>query len=203
MRESDRALSIRNKTERKFKGKSLLFLPDDYTVIDIETTGLSSRACEIIEVSALRVRNETIVANFSTLVRPVGKIDFFISQLTGITNDMVKDAPNINYVMQKFYEFAGKDLLIGHNVNFDINFLYDNLLLHNGLVLDNSFIDTLRLSRKVLPSLPNHKQITIAEHYGIATTGSHRAMKDCEICNLCYLNLKREARQQNLLLYDM
>lgn len=178
--------------ERKFKGRSLFAFPSDYTVVDIETNGLISGTCEIIEVSALKVRNEIIQSSFSSLIKPTEPINWFITRLTGITDEMVEDAPDVNEVLQDFYAFIEKDTLIGHNVNFDVNFLYDNLWVHNGLILDNSYVDTLRLARKALPYLPDHKQTTIAEYYGIETVGAHRALRDCEICNSCYLNLKRE-----------
>ncbi|MCH5160822.1 MAG: 3'-5' exonuclease [Clostridiales bacterium] len=177
--------------ERKFKGHSLFAFPSDYTVVDIETNGLVSGVCEILEVSALKVRNDSIVGAFSTLIKPSKPIDQFITNLTGITDEMAKNAPDIRLVMTAFYGFIGKDILIGHNVHFDVNFLYDNLWLHNGLVLDNNFVDTLRLARRALPFLTNHKQITVAEYYGINTAGSHRALRDCEICNACYQNLKK------------
>ena len=177
--------------ERIFKGQSLFAFPDDYTVVDIETTGLSSGECEIIEVSALQYRDEVLIGTFSSLIKPTESISPFITALTGITDDMVKDAPDIQKVMGEFYDFVGKDILIGHNVNFDVNFLYDNLWLHNGLVLDNAFVDTLRLARKALPHLTNHKQTTVAAYYGITTDGAHRALRDCEICNAVYINLKR------------
>lgn len=178
--------------ERKFKGKSLFAFPTDYTVVDIETSGLSSEACEIIEVSALRYRDETQVGSFSTLIKPSRPLDWFIINLTGITDEMVENAPDIKDVMAAFYEFVGDDIIIGHNVNFDVNFLYDNLWRHNGLVLDNDFVDTLRLARKALPQLSNHKQTTVAEYFGVRTDGAHRALRDCEICNACYLNLKKQ-----------
>ncbi|MBD5132820.1 MAG: 3'-5' exonuclease [Clostridiales bacterium] len=180
--------------ERKFKGKSLFAFPTDYTVVDIETNGLISGVCEIIEVSALKYRNAILQGEFSTLIKPTQPITWFTENLTGITDEMVQNAPDIYGVMQDFYDFVGKDILIGHNVNFDVNFLYDNLWRHNGLVLDNDFVDTLRLARKALPWLHNHKQTTVAAYYGIETTGAHRALRDCEICNACYLNLKRELK---------
>ncbi len=176
---------------RKFKGKSLFEFPSNYTVIDIETNGLYSGVNEIIEVSALKYRGEVLCERFSTLVKPTGPITPFITSLTGITDDMVEDAPDINRVMREFYEFVGNDILIGHNVNFDVDFLYDNLWIHNGLALENSFVDTLRLARKALPYLSNHKQTTVATHFGIPTDGAHRAARDCEICNACYLELKK------------
>ncbi|MCH5164846.1 MAG: 3'-5' exonuclease [Clostridiales bacterium] len=180
--------------ERRFKGNSLLSLPSDYTVVDIETNGLISGVCEIIEVSALKYRNNALTDSFSSLIKPEQPISPFITNLTGITDAMVENAPDITAVMQAFYAFIGKDILIGHNVHFDVNFLYDNLWIYSGLVLDNSFVDTLRLARKALPKLFNHKLATIAEYYGISTIGAHRALKDCEICNACYQNLKRELK---------
>jgi len=78
-------------------------------------------------------------------------------------------------------------------VNFDVNFLYDELLLHLGYVMRNDFVDVLRLSRLYLPLLPNHKQVTIAEYFGLDTTGAHRALKDTEICAENYLRIKKIA----------
>ena len=178
--------------ERLYKGKSLCDFPSDYTVIDIETTGLYPSSSEIIEVSALKCRDERVVDVFSSLIRPIYPIAPFITDLTGISNEMVKDAPLAEEALAQFYDFAGKDILIGHNVNFDINFLYDGLMRYNSLILDNSFVDVLRLARRALPFLPNHRQMTVAAYYGIETTGSHRALKDCEICNNNYLLLKKQ-----------
>lgn len=177
---------------RIYKGKSLFDFPSDYTVIDIETTGLYTGESEIIEVSAIKCRGDEAVETFSTLIHPQFPISSFIANLTGITNELVKDAPCAKEALEEFYFFAGKDILVGHNVNFDVNFLYDGLMLHNNLVLDNSFVDVLRLARKALPFLPNHRQMTVAAYYGIETSGSHRALRDCEICNGNYLQLKRQ-----------
>lgn len=99
--------------ERKFKGKSLIAFPSDYTVVDIETNGLISGVCEIIEVSALKYRNDVLHDSFSTLINPTESISPFITNLTGITDEMVETAPNINEVMRAFYEFVGNDILIG------------------------------------------------------------------------------------------
>lgn len=178
-------------TERKYKGESLIAFPEDYTVVDIETNGFSAGICEIIEISALKYRGEVLHDSFSTLIKPSQRISSFITNLTGITDKTVENAPDITEVLDGFYQFIGRDILIGHNVHFDVNFLYDNLMRYKGLALTNSFVDTLRLSRKALPKLPDHKQTTVAAHFGISTAGAHRALRDCEICNECYLNLKR------------
>ena len=183
---------------REFKGKSLIAFPSDYTVVDIETNGFTSGACEIIEISALKYRGEKLQDSFSTLIKPAQRISRFVTDLTGITDAMVKDAPEISEVLEPFYQFIGRDILIGHNVHFDINFLYDNFMCHTNRVLTNSFVDTLRLARKALPFLQNHKQTTVASYFGIETYGAHRAFRDCEICNACYLNLKRLMLENNI-----
>lgn len=134
----------REKVVRKGKGKSVIDFPSTYTVLDIETTGLDPRYCEIIEISAMKYSSGQNIGTFSTLVKPSEPIDEYITSLTGITNDMLKNAPDIVETMQKFYNFVGSDLIVGYNVNFDINFLYDNLLNCHSLTLSNSFIDVMR-----------------------------------------------------------
>lgn len=178
--------------ERCGKGRSRLAFPQDYCVVDIETTGLSPEECEIIEIAAVRYRNGCRDAAFSTLIRPVNRISSFITELTGITNEMVKGAPSVSEAILRFYEFAGSDMLVGYNVNFDINFLYDNLLRCHGICLSNDYVDVLRFARKALPLLPSRRQTAVADHYGISVTGAHRAEKDCEICNAIYMKLREE-----------
>jgi DNA polymerase III epsilon subunit family exonuclease len=182
---------------KRRKGKSRIAFPEDYCVVDIETTGLDPAENEIIEIAAVRYRGGRKDAVFTTLIKPEHRISPFITELTGIDNGMVSDAPCISEAIMDFYEFAGNDILMGYNVNFDINFLYDNLLRCHGLLLENDFVDVLRFARKVLPLLPDRRQTTVADHYGISVTGAHRAEKDCEICNACYLCLRDEMRRQN------
>jgi len=182
--------------ERPYKGQSLYCFPDDYTVIDIETTGLSPGECEILEISALRCRENRAVAHFSTLIKPRRRIPYYITQLTGITNAMVESAPDIAQALRGFLAFVGEDLLMGYNVNFDVNFLYDNVMRVYGLPLRNNFVDVLRFSRKVLPELPSRAQTAVAAHFGIETGGAHRALRDCEICREVYMHLREMAETE-------
>lgn len=151
------------KPSRPNKGRSLIAIPDTYTVIDIETTGLDSRFCEIIELSALRYSNGSLIDSFTTLVKPTEPIDDFITELTGITNDLVSDAPAISDAIKNFYNFVGSDILVGYNVHFDINFIYDVLQNTHGLDFTNSFVDVMRFAKKLLPDLKNHKLETVAD----------------------------------------
>lgn len=186
-------MAVNNK--RPGKGKSLICFPDTYIVTDIETTGLYPDNSEIIEISALKYVSGVKTDVFSTLVKPRHSISGFITGLTGINNDMVKNAPDISEAIMNFYKFIGNDIIIGYNVNFDINFLYDNLLACHDIVLKNDFVDVLRIARRILNNIPDHKQTTVAEYYGISIEGAHRAENDCEICNACYLKLQEDIKR--------
>jgi len=164
------------------KGKSLGTFPEAYTVIDIETTGLDPSYCEIIEVAAIKVRPEG-TETYQTLIRPKHRISSFITELTGITNEMVADAPAVSEVIGDFADFIGDDIIVGHNVNFDINFVYDYLESETGRILGNDFVDTVRLSRKIVPEIAHHRLCDMVEFYGIEEDIYHRAMADCVYTN--------------------
>ena len=182
---------VRKKNElRPLKGKSLCIFPPDFTVIDIETTGLVPAIDQIIEVSAIRVREYHPTETFSSLINPHRKIGKFIENLTGITNEMLSSAPESDGVLPKFSDFIGDDILVGHNANFDINPLYDNLA--DIRPLRNDFVDTLRIARKDL-DLYRYRLCDIAEHFGIEQEASHRALADCETTLACYNALKNIA----------
>ena len=190
------SIAEREKIERTLKGKSTIDLLSDYIVFDIETTGLDSSYDEVIEIGAIKVKNNKIVSKFNSLVKPKNEIDEYITELTGITNEMVKDAPTIEKILPDFMNYIGNDILIGHNVNFDINFIYDNLYRNKFDVLTNDFIDTMRISRKLLPELPHHRLIDLAKYFKIDSTNNHRTLKDCEITVNVYENLKEIALQK-------
>ena len=199
-----------NSSKREQKGKSLIDFPKDYCVIDIETTGLDPKYDEIIEVSALKIRDNKVIEKYTSLVKPeqriivygeeidsfieegrrVKYIDDFIAELTGITNQMLHDAPSIDEVLTSFNKFIGNDILIGHNINFDINFLYDNCINNMKEPLINNFIDTLRLSRKVLPELKHHRLDDLIKYFHKETRNQHRALNDCSLTNEIYKELE-------------
>ena len=190
--------SVSNKVERTFKGKSIIDILDDYIVFDIETTGLDSSYDEIIEIGAIKVKNNMVVSKFNSLVKPKNRIDDYITKLTGITNEMVEDAPTIGDILPNFMDYIGNTVLIGHNVNFDINFIYDNLYRNKLDVLTNNFIDTMRISRKLIPDLSHHRLIDLAKYFEIDSTNNHRALKDCEITMNIYQQLKNVALRKYL-----
>lgn len=177
--------------KERYKGKSLLKCISDYTVIDLETTGRSIYDCEIIEMSAVRVRNNEIVAEYSELVCPKNSIPLNIKLLTGISNEMVADKPTIEEALQGYIDFLGNDILLGHNItSFDINILYDtyeNLFRRR---LSNDYIDTLRFVRHCDIDTNNKKLSTLAEYFNIVNENVHRSLYDCRTNHLVYQRLK-------------
>lgn len=182
---------------REFRGKSIIALPLDYVVIDTETTGLDYECCDLIEIAALKIKNGVPVEKFSSLVKPPLQYDFlkgsenayyvdaFITDLTGITDEMLKDAPTPEQVIPAFLDFVGDSILMGHNAHFDINFLYDaseRCERHLG----NNYIDTLRIARKVFPDLKHHRLSDIVSALAIPQPTAHRAAADCETTYRCY-----------------
>lgn len=182
-------------TKRAHKGKSLLAFPDVYIAIDIETTGLDPRLDEIIEIAGIKYINGIESARFQSLIRPYNYISAFITGLTGITNDMVKDAPRIDDVLPDFLAFVGNDTIVGHNVNFDVNFIYDYAEMLHLPYFSNDFVDTMRLSRRLYADMENHKLVTLITYLGIGDTVEHRALSDCICTQQCLTKMKAYADQ--------
>lgn len=178
------------KAVRSNKGKSLLELPLDYVMVDLETTGLDPMVDEIIEIGAIKYKNGIEVSRFQTLVKPESPISDFISQLTGITNEMVCDAPKIENALPQFLEYVGSQIVLGYNVNFDINFLYDNCEYAGLPSFSNDFVDVYRICRRVFRDLPNHKLKTVCDYLNIPQPIEHRAIADCIRTENCYQIMK-------------
>jgi DNA polymerase-3 subunit epsilon len=181
-------------TKREYKGKSLLSCLDEYVALDLETTGLNPHGDAIIELAAVKVRAGKSVDSFQTLVNPRYEIEDFIIKLTGITNEMLVPAPKIEDVMQSFIDFIGDDVVVAHNANFDVNFIYDSSLYILNHLFSNSFIDTMRMSRRLFPELPNHKLSTLLEYFRILSPNTHRALGDTECVIACYEYMKSEIK---------
>jgi DNA polymerase-3 subunit alpha (Gram-positive type) len=150
---------------------------EEYCVLDIETTGLSFRTEKITEIGAVKVKNGEIIDTFECFVNPEIHIPERITELTGITDDMVKNAESIDKVMPKFLNFIGNLKLVAHNADFDIGFLKYNAE-NLGLEMNNEYIDTLAISRQLFPDFKKHKLGIIAEKLGIVVENAHRALDD-------------------------
>lgn len=182
----------KNERFQRKKGNSLVDFPSNYVLFDIETTGLDSMFDEIIEIGAIKVDNFNVVDEFHSLIKPKEEIDEFIINLTGITNETVENAPSIDKVLPIFINFIGDRILIGHNVNFDINFIYDEMINLGFGEVNNNYVDTMRLSRFLLPELGHHRLKDLAKYYKVDIEESHRALKDVQITNEIYLKLFTE-----------
>ena len=170
------------------EGISSEALDRDYVVFDFETTGLESNKDEIIEIGAVKISKGKIVSTFSTFIKPSVPIPQEITELTHITDDMVADAPEINYVLPDFYKYCYGCGLVAHNIAFDYGFLsaVGKKMLYN---FDNPQFDTMILSRNKLKGLKNYKLGTICEYFGVSLVGAHRAVNDCLATAKVFLKL--------------
>ena len=153
---------------------------DEFVVFDIETTGLSAMTCKITEIGAVLVRNGEVLKVFSTFVNPEGHIPEEITELTGITDDMVADAPSQGDAVKAFIEFVGKRTVVAHNANFDMGFIR-RAAENAGIHFDPPYLDTLSMSRFLNPELKNHKLDTLVDFYRLGDFNHHRACDDAEV----------------------
>ena len=156
------------------KGQSLR---DDYVVFDLETTGFSQEKDKIIEIGAVRVKNGKICEKYSTFVNPERSIPERITDLTSITNDMVKEAPTIETVLPEFLEFIGDSVLVAHNAGFDHGFIRQKAE-ELGKKTDFTVVDTVGLARVLFPELAKYKLDNIAKKLKISLENHHRAVDD-------------------------
>ena len=143
-----------------------------YIAFDLETTGLSREDDLIIEIGMVKVQDGEIIERFQSFVNPGVPLRDEISVLTGITDEMLKDAPSIFDLLDRVSDFVKGEVLVGHNVEFDAGFL------SKYIPIENTLLDTLKLSRILLPFTPDHKLGTVARYLGIEVPVEHRALDD-------------------------
>lgn len=163
------------------KGKEIVGFLDDYTLIDIETTGLSTFRDRVTELGGIKVRNGEIVEKYSHLVRypKDNSVPPFITKLNGITREMIeKDGVAVEDAIHDFREFIGSDVIIGYNVNFDLNFVYDLTKKYNEPELNNDYVDVLRLARTFYPRERHNRLLDCMQRIGIAQVEQHRGLDD-------------------------
>ena len=151
---------------------------------------------DIIEVSGIRVIDGEITDKFSETININRPLPPFITALTGITDKELSKSNCAENVLTRFCNFVGGDILLGHNVNFDINFLYDKCLDKTGILFENDFIDTLKIGKKLLPHLKHHKLDDLAEYYSIPPRTLHRALGDCEMTVKCYFRMLEDIQDE-------
>jgi DNA polymerase III epsilon subunit family exonuclease len=151
-----------------------------FTIVDIETTGLSAYYHKITEIAALKYHKGKVVKEFSTLVNPEVKIPRFITRLTGIDDKMVKNKPTIDEVIPKFCSFLGSTIFVAHAATFDYKFLDHSAKTNMGINLSNDKLCTCKLARRLLPELPSKKLSSLCEHFKLKNDNAHRAMSDAK-----------------------
>lgn len=157
----------------------ILAFPDSYVILDLETTGLSKETDYIIEIAGLKVDNLKIIEQFQTLIACPVPLNEHINALCGITDEMLLDACDFSSIADKLRDFIGDKVIVGHSVLFDIDFLSRYFSEQKMAPLNNSYIDTLPLSQKLLPELIHHRLKDIASYYQYSTETAHRALSDC------------------------
>jgi DNA polymerase III epsilon subunit family exonuclease len=161
-----------------------------FVALYIETTGLFFQTDEIIEIGAVRFNGKRVEEEFSTLIKPKKSIPALITQLTGISNEMVRNSPAVLDVIPDLADFVGDLPVLGHNVRFDLSFLQRFHIL-----LDNPVLDTYEMASILLPRSSRYNLGTLAQSMGIISTIHHRALEDAETTRQLYLVLLEKAME--------
>ena len=159
-------------------GHPLNSLPNDYTIVDLETSGLIPKFHHIVEVGCIKYRAGKEVARFETLIKPPIKIAEKATSINGITNEMLMYAPNFESVANDLWDFLKGEVIVGHNITFDISFLHKNFLNAINQSFENDYVDTLTLCRRHFPHFKSHSLAYLCDRFQIAPQ-THRAVSDC------------------------
>ncbi|KIL47753.1 PolC-type DNA polymerase III [Jeotgalibacillus campisalis] len=169
-----------------------------YIVFDVETTGLSAVYDKIIELAAVKIKDGEIIDKFERFANPHHPLSATTINLTGITDDMVRNAPEIEDVLKDFHEWAQNDILVAHNASFDMGFLnvgYRRIGIGKAA---NPVIDTLELARFLHPEMKNHRLNTLAKKFEVDLTQHHRAIYDAEATGYILIKMLKKAQEKEI-----
>ncbi|MDN3449326.1 PolC-type DNA polymerase III [Planococcus sp. APC 3906] len=184
-----------------YEERHALLEEETFVVFDLETTGLSAVYDTIIELAAVKIKGGNIIDKFESFANPHHELSATTIDLTGITDDMVKNAPEVEEVIRKYHEWAGDHIMVAHNAAFDMGFLYVCYKKY-GIDKKHATIDTLELARMLHPELKSHRLNTLAKKFGIELTQHHRAIYDTEATSYLLTHLLKEAHQKGILYHD-
>lgn len=176
-------------------GRQNATFDDTFIVFDTETTGLNCASERMTEIGAIKVRNGEVIGEFNTFVNPQKEIKAKITELTGITYEMVKDAPLEDEALRMFCDFAGDDILVAHNAGFDMGFINTGLV-RCGINKEFTSIDTVGLARKLYPELKRHKLNLVAEHLNLGDFNHHRACDDAKVLAEIFLCMQKKMSEE-------
>ena len=171
---------------------------DNYCVLDLETTGLSPNYDSIIEIGIIKVKENKIVDKYNSLINPGFLINEYITSITGITNEMLKGKPKIIDLKKEVLNFIGNDVLVGHNISFDVSFLQKGF----NEELKNEYIDPLQFCRKLFKELSHHR-LTDMSNYLEISRNEHRSMSDCLCTKELYDCIKEKMKNNGLEINDI
>jgi DNA polymerase III epsilon subunit family exonuclease len=173
----------------KLKPIDVSILPQQFIVIDVETKGLDPDTHKIIEIGAIKVNRDSIHHEaFQALVKIDGKLPKRISEITGITADMLdKDGQLLESTIKEFLQFIGEHRLVAYNAPFDLAFLSAAACQFN-MKIENPVSCALDMSRRAWPRLKSYKLETLSKTGGLTTQGNHRTLKDCELTTTVYMS---------------
>ncbi|MCI8500991.1 MAG: PolC-type DNA polymerase III, partial [Oscillospiraceae bacterium] len=183
-----------NDTQSAIYGDQDAALTDEFISFDVETTGLNVQSEHLTEIGAVKIRNGEIIDSFDTFVNPGKPIPGKITELTGITDAMVKEAPSESEALRAFFDFCGEDILIAHNARFDMSFI-QAAAKRSKMPCDYTYIDTVPLC-KSLYKIKNHKLNTVAEHLKLGDFNHHRACDDAEVLGKIFFDIADKLQSQ-------
>lgn len=177
----------------KRKEKDVIY---DFTALDVETTGLDAKRDRIIEVGAVRIRNGEVAERFESMVNPGRRLKDDTVRLTGITDKDLENAPDISEIIEELLLFIGDDVLLGHRILFDYAFV-KRAAVNQRLSFEKNGIDTLKLARRLLPSLESKKLTSLCEYYGIVYD-AHRAASDALAAAELYFRMTKQFPEKDI-----
>ena len=169
-----------------------------FVALDLETTGARAGTGKITEIGAVRIEGFQVVGTFHSLINPQRPIPPMITHITGITQEMVADAPRIEEVIPELIDFLEGAVIVAHNASFDVGFLNYELQRLKGRRLGEGAIDTLPLSRLLAPGLPNYRLGTVAEALGAPVAACHRALADAQAAGHVFITLAGRLQERGV-----
>ena len=186
-----------NDTARAVYGTKDSPLDGEFIVYDTETTGLSARNNHLTEIGAVLVKDGEVLETFNTFVNPGEHIPEKITELTGISDDMVADAPSPDEAVRSFLDFAGDRILVAHNADFDAGFIRAAAEAA-GIPFSNTYLDTVALSRYVNPELKTHKLDVLANYFKLGNFNHHRACDDAAMLAMIFFKMVEKLRAEGI-----
>lgn len=185
-----------------FDEQRILLDEATFVVFDVETTGFSNAYDSIIELAAVKIQNGQVMERFERFANPHRPLPPKIIELTHITDDMLKDAPEVEQVIREFHEFIGDSIIVAHNAPFDLGFLYVAYQKYGLGNVRHPAFDTVELSRLVNPEQKAHNLKALTKKYGIELTQHHRAIYDTEATGELMLHLLKQAKELGIEYHD-